>query len=70
MYNPGVLNGLSKCGCLTLKQYVDRINPLIHVFGHIHSGSGEFYNGSTNFVNASIVNDSHKIVNEPKVLWI
>lgn len=41
-------------GCDDLRAAVERIQPRLHVFGHIHEGYGELILGPTKFVNASI----------------
>jgi hypothetical protein len=38
----------------SLKRAVKRINPKLHVFGHIHEGSGIVELGGTTFVNACV----------------
>ena len=49
-----------------------QVQPKYHLFGHLHDEPLVFNNGikkiqniDTNFVNASIVNLSHKPVNKP-----
>lgn len=43
-----------RAGCLNLlTQIQHRIQPRLHVFGHIHEGSGCTYDGRTLYVNAS-----------------
>lgn len=58
-------------GCDDLFDAIERIQPKIHVFGHIHGGYGNrtFGNG-TRFFNASQVNEAYKIVNKPWVVDI
>ena len=52
-------------GCERLIYRVLQVQPLIHVFGHVHSSYGHKYNETTDFINASNLNDSYKLVNEP-----
>jgi predicted phosphodiesterase len=40
-------------GCEELRMAVDRAQPRLHVFGHIHEGAGTMVEGGTLFVNAS-----------------
>lgn len=52
-YYGGVAN---HAGCKSLLKKLDDLKDLkLHVFGHIHPGRGELYNGKT-FINASVMN--------------
>jgi len=55
-------------GCLDLLHAVERINPKIHVFGHIHEAYGILQNNETKFINASILNARYNPVNSPIVV--
>lgn len=55
-------------GCELLRNRVDEINPLLHVFGHIHSGYGSAQIKDTLFVNASICTESYKPSNKPIIV--
>jgi Icc-related predicted phosphoesterase len=55
-------------GCEDLLHVVARIEPALHVFGHIHEGYGTTRSGSTLFVNASICDVSYRPVNAPVVV--
>lgn len=57
-------------GCELLKSRVIDIKPLIHCFGHLHLGRSYRVIGPTTFVNASMCNDSNRIVNKPFVIEI
>jgi Icc-related predicted phosphoesterase len=53
-------------GCDDLFEAVERVNPKIHVFGHIHGGYGKAQFGDgTKFFNASVVNEAYKVTNRP-----
>ena len=52
-------------GCERLIYKVLEVQPLIHVFGHVHSSYGHKYNETTDFINASYLNDHYKGVNKP-----
>lgn len=42
-------------GCEELaREVADRVQPQLHVFGHIHEGHGVVKRGATTFANASI----------------
>uniref|UniRef100_A0A6V2GCF7 Calcineurin-like phosphoesterase domain-containing protein n=1 Tax=Ditylum brightwellii TaxID=49249 RepID=A0A6V2GCF7_9STRA len=48
----------ARLGCVDLLQQVQqRIQPRLHVFGHVHSGYGVTFDGTTLFVNASAVSN-------------
>jgi Icc-related predicted phosphoesterase len=52
-------------GCERLIYRVLEVQPLIHVFGHVHSSYGHKYNETTDFINASNLNEAYKLVNDP-----
>jgi Icc-related predicted phosphoesterase len=52
-------------GCELLRVRVDELKPKIHVFGHVHSGYGYYYNGHTHFINAAILNERYNYENKP-----
>lgn len=52
-------------GSKSLQMEYRRINPKLHVFGHIHEGHGQDKNVITKFVNASHVNADYEPVNKP-----
>jgi calcineurin-like phosphoesterase family protein len=41
-------------GCEELRMAIDRVEPRLHAFGHIHEGAGRAIEGRTLFVNASV----------------
>lgn len=54
-------------GCKDLRDAIFRVNPKVHVFGHIHGGYG-LTNARTLFVNASAVDEAYNAVNAPIVV--
>jgi Icc-related predicted phosphoesterase len=52
-------------GCEELRKVVDRIQPQIHAFGHIHRGYGTERIGKTLFINAAICDEGYRAVNRP-----
>jgi Icc-related predicted phosphoesterase len=50
-------------GCELLRVRVDEIKPKIHVFGHIHGSFGYKESDGTHFINASVLNENYKTVN-------
>ncbi len=60
------------CGCIDLRQAVERIKPKYHVFGHIHEGYGQHVEvwgpeifQATKFVNCSLMNEDYEFINKP-----
>lgn len=54
-------------GCQDLLEAIERINPKLHVFGHIHEAYGVFKGKSTTFVNASSCDLGYRAINPPIV---
>jgi Icc-related predicted phosphoesterase len=52
-------------GCRDLMETVERIKPVLHIFGHIHEAAGQSSNGHTLFVNTSVCNALYWPVNQP-----
>lgn len=52
-------------GCEELRTAVERIQPKLHIFGHIHEGYGHLRQGNTLFVNASIMTERYQPVHKP-----
>ena len=57
-------------GCEELKIAVERIKPNYHIFGHIHEAYGNWNNGFTEFINASVLNEKYIYTNDPIVFEI
>ena len=57
-------------GCRDLLHAVIRVKPKLHVFGHIHGGYGEWRGTTTHFVNASLLDERYRPVNQPIVVSI
>jgi len=52
-------------GCADLLRHVERIKPKFHIFGHIHASHGRYSTPVTQFINASIVDDSYSVKHDP-----
>ena len=46
-------------------EVVERIKPLIHCYGHIHSGYGTKVIENTTFINAALADERNQIINQP-----
>lgn len=57
-------------GCEELLRAIGRIEPKVHIFGHIHEGYGTLRKRKTTFVNASICDANYRPVNEPIVVEV
>lgn len=57
-------------GCEDLMARVLEVKPKVHVFGHIHVGSGEAYSSGIRFINAAICDEDYKPVNPARVFEI
>uniref|UniRef100_A0A0N4ZKB7 Metallophos domain-containing protein n=1 Tax=Parastrongyloides trichosuri TaxID=131310 RepID=A0A0N4ZKB7_PARTI len=56
----------TKWGCGDLLNAIEnRINPKVHVFGHVHENNGITTNGKTFFINASICTHELESSNKP-----
>lgn len=60
-------------GCKDLREAVERIQPKVHIFGHIHEGygqcllKGQMGDPNTECYNVSIMNENYDPVNKPTV---
>jgi Icc-related predicted phosphoesterase len=69
----GYGSNVESVGCKDLLNAVLKIQPKYHIFGHLHDEEGVFNHGikklgdkcPTTFVNVSIVNLRHNVVNKP-----
>jgi len=55
-------------GCVSLKEHIDRIKPVLHVFGHLHDGYGVSVVNGVTHVNASICNEQYSPINRPIII--
>lgn len=54
-------------GCVDLLNRVEKLNPKIHLCGHIHEAYGEIKSAKTTFLNASVLDENYRLVNEPMI---
>lgn len=53
-------------GCRDLLEAIQkRVKPMYHIFGHIHEGYGQFTDGTTKYINASVLTARYKCKNAP-----
>jgi len=52
-------------GCEDLLNKTIQIKPSVHVFGHIHENRGIEDIDETKFINASLLDEKYKLVNQP-----
>jgi predicted phosphodiesterase len=52
-------------GCEKLAERIAQVKPKIHVCGHIHSGYGYHFDGTTHFFNAAVLGESYQYQNKP-----
>jgi len=55
-------------GCKDLLTAVQRVQPILHVYGHIHEGFGSTYCGVTQCVNAAVCDIRYKPIQGPVVI--
>jgi Icc-related predicted phosphoesterase len=59
-----------RAGCEDLYEYIEKIKPKLHIFGHIHEGYGLYPIQDTIHVNASSLNVAYQPTNKPLVFNI
>ena len=70
-YGRGDFVGGEHVGCKDLLDtIVTKINPKVHIAGHIHCGYGESFAGNTHFINAATLNESYMVTNKPIIFEI
>ena len=60
--------GGQNVGCELLRERIDKVKPLIHVFGHIHGSAGYKFDGTTHYFNASVLNERYEYQNKPMTI--
>lgn len=64
-YVDKVIGRYENLGCELLSQRIKTIKPKIHLCGHIHSGYGHVFDGTTHYINASVLNERYIYTNKP-----
>jgi Icc-related predicted phosphoesterase len=52
-------------GCELLTERIGIIKPKIHVCGHIHTGYGHYFDGTTHYINAAVLDESYQYTQKP-----
>lgn len=52
-------------GCELLAERIKEVKPKIHVCGHIHTGYGYKFDGTTHYFNAAVLNERYLYANKP-----
>lgn len=52
-------------GCEDLLEISKQVNPLYHLFGHIHEGYGVEEQDGTTFINGSVLDENYRMMNKP-----
>jgi Icc-related predicted phosphoesterase len=60
--------GYEHCGCPYLRKRIFEIEPLVHIFGHVHGEYGVKVEDGITFINASTLNERYKVTNKPIVI--
>ncbi len=61
-----VIGKTESLGCELLTKHIQqRVKPTLHICGHIHSGRGHHFDGTTNFINASVLNERYEYEYKP-----
>lgn len=55
-------------GCGLLRERINKVQPLLHNFGHIHHSYGETFHNGTLHVNSSVCNERYVPKNKPIVV--
>lgn len=59
---------LVHAGCEVLREQLNRIKPKVHIFGHIHEGSGIHKEAGTQFINASFMDSRFQPNNQTRIV--
>jgi Icc-related predicted phosphoesterase len=57
-----------QCGSQAFVDAIDRIQPKLVVFGHIHEGSGKYERGQTTLINATHMDANYRPLYKPWVI--
>jgi Icc-related predicted phosphoesterase len=66
----GVLPRMQSVGSLTLKDAVKRVQPYIHIGGHLHESYGQYTDGKTDFYNVSVLDEQYQVANPCTIIEV
>jgi Icc-related predicted phosphoesterase len=69
-YNDKVLGQYECLGCEKLAEKLPEISPLLHVYGHIHTGRGHIFEKRTHYINASVLDESYYYSQSPFLIEV
>jgi len=52
-------------GCKPTMNYVSRVKPKVHMFGHVHEAKGTSISNDTTFYNVCLIDEDYKLLNVP-----
>jgi Icc-related predicted phosphoesterase len=55
----------AEVGCPFLLEKVNIVKPKFHIFGHIHESQGDVVENGIHFINASVLDFNHNLINQP-----
>jgi Icc-related predicted phosphoesterase len=55
------------CGCSELRDRVEKVQPALHCFGHVHASAGSTALNGTTYFNASMVDSRYRIARCPLI---
>lgn len=64
-YLDKVIGQYDNLGCQLLTNKIREIGPKIHVCGHIHTGRGYMFDGTTHYINASVLDEEYQYCQKP-----
>ena len=67
-YLDNIYGRIDKLGCELLAERIEKINPKIHLCGHIHTGHGHRFNGKTHFINAAVLDERYVYMQDPMTM--
>ncbi len=63
----GRTRGTVHVGCEELAKALERVQPKVHIFGHIHEGAGVLEQDGRTYINASSMDANYDITHPPRV---
>ena len=64
-YVDTIFGQIQHLGCELLAERINLVKPKIHLCGHIHSGRGYVFDGTTHYINASVLNEKYVYTQNP-----